>query len=526
MGKKLQDANKVEGVWNPDLGNGNYQNPIIHADYSDPDVIRVGEDFFMVASSFNMSPCLPVLHSKDLINWEIINHVSRTFPYPRYEMPQHGDGVWAPSIRYHDGYYWVFFGAPDEGIFMSKTKDPFGEWTPFHLVKQVKGWIDPCPFWDEDGNAYLVHAFAKSRIGFKSMLQMIKMKADGTELIGEGTIVFDGSINHPTIEGPKMHKRNGYYYIFAPAGGVATGWQTVLRSEDIFGPYEDKIVLAQGDTDINGPHQGAWVELENEESWFIHFQDKEAYGRIVHLQPMGWKDDWPWMGNDLHFKGIGEPVKRWKKPSAGKSNSPRVPQTSDEFNKAELGLQWQWKANWKDEWFSLKARQGWLRLYPAKKEAFIQHQPNVLTQKLPAEKINVTIKFDFNAASHEEAFGFLICGEKYEGLLMTKKHEGYSLSFLTDEKQEDGILVKEGSGYFRIEVKDRAVCRFAFSSNGIDFTWIKSEVKALPGRWVGAQIGMLCVSEKESDGHVDIDWIRFEPLHSTKREEILDEKII
>src|SRR5690606_25861457 len=266
-----------QNVWQADLENGLYQNPILHADYSDPDVIRVGKDYYMVSSSFHMSPCLPVLHSTDLVNWKIINHVADKLPFESYDKPRHGDGVWAPSLRYHDGKFWVFFGAPDEGIFMSTAEEPAGEWTPLHLVKKTKGWIDTCPFWDDDGQAYLVSAFARSRIGFKSILHISRMKPDGTELLDEGIHVFDGNENHPTIEGPKLYKRNGYYYIFAPAGGVATGWQTILRSKNIFGPYEDKIVLHQGNSKINGPHQGGWVDTETGESWFLHFQDKGAY---------------------------------------------------------------------------------------------------------------------------------------------------------------------------------------------------------------------------------------------------------
>lgn len=220
--------------WIADNGDGSFKNPVLFADYSDPDVIRVGEDFFMVASSFNCTPCLPLLHSKDLVNWEIINHVCEHVPAPGYETPRHGCGVWAPSIRYHSGRYWVFFAMPDEGIFMSNTVDPYGQWSVPVCIKNVRGWIDPCPFWDDDGNAYLVNAFANSRIGFKSMLLISRMTPDGTALLDENRFVFDGHDRHPTIEGPKLYKRGDYYYIFAPAGGVTQGWQTVLRSKNIF----------------------------------------------------------------------------------------------------------------------------------------------------------------------------------------------------------------------------------------------------------------------------------------------------
>ena len=121
-------------------------------------------------------------------------------------------------------------------------------------VHEVKGFIDPCPFWDDDGQAYLIHATQPLRI--KDRLTLHRMKPDGTQLLDEGTVVFEDPERHPTIEGPKMHKRNGYYYIFAPAGGVRTGWQTVPRSRDIYGPYEDRIVLHQGNTEINGASSG------------------------------------------------------------------------------------------------------------------------------------------------------------------------------------------------------------------------------------------------------------------------------
>ncbi|CAG9620949.1 glycoside hydrolase family 43 protein [Sutcliffiella rhizosphaerae] len=507
MGKATINST-IKPVWSGDLGNGFYQNPIIHADYSDPDVIRVGDDFFMVASSFNMSPCLPVLHSKDLVNWKVINHVSQMFPYERYDCPQHGDGVWAPSIRYHNGYYWVFFGAPDEGIFMSKTKDPFKEWSPFHLVKEVKGWIDPCPFWDEDGNAYLVNAFAKSRIGFKSILQIIRMTEDGTSLIGEGKIVFDGNLNHPTIEGPKLYKRNGYYYIFAPAGGVATGWQTVLRSNHIFGPYEDKVVLAQGNTAINGPHQGGWVELLNGDSWFIHFQDKGAYGRITHMQPMTWENDWPKMGVNHNEDGIGEPVLTYKKPNVDTKGEIVVPQTNDDFNDPVLGLQWQWKANWKKDWYSLEARKGWLRLYAVDEGTEkITDVPQIITQKFPAEEFAVIIKYSFSESKDGDEFYYVICGEKSAGLILKKQASTISLSYVVDEKTISTIAMKHSEGFFKIEVTDGEECSFAYSDDNENYHTFHDTFKATPGRWIGAQIGMYCKGNGE--GYTDVDWITF-----------------
>jgi beta-xylosidase len=271
--------------WIPDQGDGTYCNPVIHADYSDPDVIRHGEDFWLVASSFNCTPGLPILHSRDLVNWTLANHAIQQVPHPRYAEVQPGCGVWAPSIRFHDGRFWVFFPMPDEGVYVTTATDPAGAWSEPWLLQEAKGWIDPCPFWDDDGQAYLIHAYASSRAGKKERIHVRPMSADCRHLLGEGKEVFHTS-HHAFLEGPKAYKLNGWYYILAPGGGVPTGWQVAFRARHIYGPYEEKIVLERGSTAINGPHQGALIDLPNGEWWFMHFQDTGPFGRIVHLQPV------------------------------------------------------------------------------------------------------------------------------------------------------------------------------------------------------------------------------------------------
>lgn len=339
---------QVSKVWVADNGDGTYKNPVIYADYSDPDAIRVGDDYYMVASSFDAVPGLPILHSKDLVNWTIISHaLLRQPPFEYFSATQHGNGVWAPSIRYHNKEFYIYYPDPDFGIYLTKAKNINGPWSDPVLVEAGKGLIDPCPLWDNDaspnakggrGSVYLVHAFAGSRAGIKSVIVVKKMNAEGTKTIDAGVLVYDGHETDPTIEGPKFYKRNGYYYIFAPAGGVSTGWQLVLRSKNVYGPYERKVVMDQGTTPINGPHQGAWVTTQTGEDWFIHFQDKNAYGRVVLLQPMKWKNDWPIIGVDKNNDGKGEPVLTYKKPNIGKFFPIVTPQESDEFNN-KLGLQ-------------------------------------------------------------------------------------------------------------------------------------------------------------------------------------------
>ena len=295
-------------TWNPNLPGGKYRNPVIDADYSDPDVCRVGNDYYMTASSFACFPGLQILHSTDLVNWEIIGAALKDdYPVlPQYKGTdldfhkriEHGNYVWAPSIRYHDGWFYIYWGDPDQGLFMTKTQDPRGTWETPVLVKEGKGMIDCCPLWDDDGKAYLSHGCAGSRAGVKSVLFVAPMSPDGTHVTGPSRIVYDGHEDQPTIEGTKFYKRNGYYYIMSPAGGVKYGWQVELRSKNPFGPYDEYVGLAQGKSKVNGPHQGAWVDTQNGEDWFLHFQDKHAYGRVVHLQPAKWVNDWLVIGDD------------------------------------------------------------------------------------------------------------------------------------------------------------------------------------------------------------------------------------
>ncbi len=523
-GLKGMSVNDIDPVWWPDNEDGTYKNPIIYADYSDPDVIRVGDDFYMTASSFNCVPGLPVLHSKDLVNWKIIGHAILHFEDKRFDVPQHGNGIWAPALRYHNGWFWIFVGDPDAGILMTRAKNPAGPWEPLHLVQEGKGLIDTCPLWDDDGNAYLVHAWANSRAGINSILTVNRMSLDGKKLLDEGTLVYDGRNGvAPTIEGPKFYKRNGWYYIFAPAGGVKQGWQLALRSKNVFGPYEAKRVLEQGSTDINGPHQGGWVELENGENWFVHFQDHGAYGRIVHLNPVRWEDDWPLMGIDLDGNGIGEPVTQYKKPNVGKTYPVEVPQTSDEFDSAKLGLQWQWHANPKDGWMSLKSRHGWMRLFAItvpNDYKNLWQVPNLILQKFPAPEFTVTTKLDFNNLAVGEKTGLLVMGQSYSYLALEKTSSGCFLVKKTcidamgngEEVEEQKVDCQGDAIILSVKISNGAVCNFSYSSDGEKFTSIGESFTAQPGRWIGAKVGLFCLAneKKQTTGYVDYDWFRIE----------------
>ncbi len=506
--------------------NSVYENPVIYADYSDPDVVRVGSDYYMVASSFSNVPGLPVLHSRDLVNWEIVNYVLEKLPYDKYDRPIHGCGVWAPSIRYHEGKYFACFPMPDEGIFMSVAHDPYGRWSEPVMIKEGPGWIDPCPLWDEDGRAYLVFGVAKSRIGYKSVLYIQEMQPDGMGLIGDAVKVFDGNENdQTTIEGPKLYKRNGWYYIFAPAGGVKVGWQTVLRSRNVFGPYEYKVVMRQGNTEINGPHQGAWVDTVTGEDWFIHFQDVYAAGRIVHLQPMTWENDWPVIGIKMPGNDYGEPVTSYEMPNVGDYEyCLKEPQTSDEFDGDRLGLQWQWNANPQKGWYEVKDNR--LVLGAVKKAGVYGDIPNLILQKWPTPEFVCETRLDLSGLAVGDEAGMISMGMSYGLVTFVRRDNDIRVLSVHGKQFFDGIFVDHTEEDIKEiallpgdtkEVAIRYVVEQVgeqdIGENGILFPKEKvsilygtnsgadtlaMEMIAVPGRWVGVKLGFFCVSENDS----------------------------
>jgi len=523
-------------VWVSDEGNGMYRNPVLHADYSDPDVCVVGEDYFLTASSFNCTPGLPILHSKDLVNWKIVNYaLKKVEPVEYYNEARHGKGVWAPSIRFHEGMYYIYWGDPDFGIFMVKTRDPYGEWDKPVLVKAGKGMIDPCPLWDDDGRVYLAHAWAGSRAKFNSVLTVCELNKEGTKVISDPVLVFDGNdgVNH-TIEGAKFYKRNGFYYLFAPAGGVVSGWQLVMRSKDVYGPYEARIVMAQGKTDINGPHQGGWVDTPAGESWFLHFQDKGAYGRVLHLNPMKWVNDWPVIGVDRDGDGCGDPVSRYRKPKTDNAYPIETPVESDEFDTRKLGLQWEWHANYQDV-FGFTTNMGYARIYGHELSSHFKNfweVPNLLMQKFPAEEFTATAKLKVSAKDDGQLSGLIVMGWDYSWIGVEKQGEKFLLKQAICKDAEQGNLeqvstlaVLESSKkfeaglfpnfereiYIRVRVGKEAYCRFSYSLDGKKFTEAGTLFKARQGKWIGAKVGMFSVTPHGKErGWVDVDWFHVE----------------
>lgn len=530
-----------------------YTNPVLHSDYSDPDVCRVGEDYYMTASSFNCMPGLPVLHSSDLVHWTLIAYALQD--YPAFDQPvAHGKGAWAPSIRYHDGWFYIFCGDPDRGIFMVRSQDPRGPWTTPVWVVEAQGFIDPCPFWEEDGSAWLVHGCAGSRAGLKSVLFLAPLNADASAVTGPSRIIYDGHLTQPTIEGPKVYRRGEWYYIFAPAGGVSTGWQSVLRARSLDGPYEERVVMAWAPGTINGPHQGAWVSTPGGEDWFLHFQDKGAYGRIIHLQPMVWRADaWPVIGEDPDGDGVGQPVAGGSIPSH-ELHENALKHVTEPAGPYGLALAWQYPAVPSPYWHQALPNGG-VRLYSVEQSAQgLWDSPNLLSQKFPAESFTVEATLAFmpnpQLEQHGETAGFAVTGNSYAALQLQDTRQGVQLQFIVCEKASEGApeeviplcdvpwdaveidhrhesrnvpLVKYPSYRravvrVRLEVKPREragdvpepLCQFSYSlDGGKKWQRVPQCFVARPELWIGAKFGFYCNRPARKN---DAGWLEIQDL--------------
>ena len=459
-----------------------YENPILPYDFSDPDVIRLDKTYYMTFSSFAATPGLQILRSQDAIHWEYADAVlPDTIPgYGHLDACPAGGGVWAPSLRFYQGRFYIYYGDPDIGIFCIRSVDKTDkipcQWEPAVLVKAGKGLIDPCPLWDTNGRCYLVHAFAGSRAGFKSALAVCELSADGLSVIRDDELVFDGHPGNPTCEGPKFYKRGAYYYIFCPAGGVREGWQLCLRSKSPYGPYEVKRVLEQGDTDINGPHQGAWVD-----NWFFHFQDVGAAGRIVHLQPLRWVQGWPVIGDE------GQPVK---------AQYSAIAPMREEFDNRTLAPEWLWSGNRKAIYYYCNIDSSYLRLftYPAEE---VQTASNLLLRKIPANTaftFEARVRFTPNPRNREhEQAGLIVYGRQSRTLPIPKDEQWW---------------------YARIVMDKTQVCRFYLSRDGRVWQLLENAFQAVPGEWVGARVGFYATRDRRpinDAGYLDIDWMSIKP---------------
>ena len=498
-----------------DQGDGTYKNPIINSDYSDPDVIRVGSDYYLVTSTFHLSPGITILHSKDLVNWTIIGHAindlaSFDSAYSADEMKEYSHGVWAPAIRYHDGKFWVYVFDPVFGLFMTTATNPAGPWTPAYQVFKGRNYDDCCPFWDDNGQMYLTGAhFPDWQPGVRIYdIYLWKLSNDGKSFIDDGTIIHKGNGSEAT----KMYKINDWYYVFYCENSENIHRsQMAMRSKNIYGPYEHKRLCQERGTPYNAA-QGGLVQTEKGDWYFIHHFDVSTnpLGRTLALDPVTWIDEWPIIGR-VEADGVGSAIFEGKKPVNG---FPIVrPQTNDEFNSDKLGLMWQWNHSPRNDKWSLAERKGYLRLYasnPVNSGGFFQASNTLLQRQMGSEYGNIVVCIDVNKMGNGQVNGLCVVNNNLGLLKVVQKGDKRWIETTIAGKTDTLESIHKKRIWLKAAYENN-VYQFYYSTDGKKFIQVGESFKVEGWcNWRGVEIGLFCWTNEAPIGYVDVDWFRYD----------------
>ena len=497
-----------------DQGDGTYLNPVVPADYSDLDCIRVGADYYAISSTFQFSPGMVILHSRDLVNWTILGHavadLTQISPELNWDrLNRYGKGIWAGAIRYHDNHFWIYFGTPDEGYFMTTAKDPAGPWEPLHRVLPEAGWDDPCPFWDDDGQGYLVGS--SFRDGYK--IHLWKLTPDGREVVKETDRVIHQSKGS---EANKLYKINGLYYHFfsesRPEGRVVM----MERAKNILGPYEEIKQLKQADREAMEPNQGGLVQTPKGDWYFLTHHGRGSWeGRCVSLLPVTWTEGWPIIG-EVGPDGLGAMTWAGKIPQPGLAGS--APQTSDEFNGAELPAQWEWNYQPRAGKWSLTERPGWLRLHAFAPlvRGDLMKAGNTLTQRALRTKANeVVIELDLAGMADGQQAGLCHFSKTHAALGVVQEGARRILVSVNNAIATPGPEIAGRRLWLRSTWGLDGQSRFSYSLDGRTFSEFGPVYQLAWGNYRGDRIGLYSYNSKGDEGYADVNFFHY--VHSGSR---------
>jgi beta-xylosidase len=488
-----------------DQGDGNYRNPVLPSDYSDLDCIRVGSDYYAISSTFQYSPGVVILRSKDMVNWSILGHVvddlTQIGPDLNWDkMNRYGRGIWAGAIRYHAGKFWVYCGTPDEGYFMSTAKNPAGPWQPLHCVMGEAGWDDCCPFWDDDGQGYFVGTCFKD--GYKTWL--FKLTPDGRDLVSEWRVLLNEGGGR---EANKLYKINGtYYHLFSehkPGVGRSVMMQ---RAKNITGPYNEKRRLSHAQPEAREPNQGGLVQTQKGDWYFFtHHGTGDWEGRCASLLPVTWVDGWPIVGQ-VGKDGIGTMVWAARKPVA---NTPIVtPQTDDEFNDPKLGVQWEWNYQPRADKWSLTERPGFLRLHAFKplQRDNLKTAGNTLTQRALRTSTNVvTLALDLSGMADGQVAGLCHYSKDYSTIGVRRERGIITIESAHNQTITRGSDLTSQKIWLRSTWGLDGKSQFAYSTNGTAFTPFGENYQLGWGDYRGDRIGIFTYNADADAGYLDCD---------------------
>jgi beta-xylosidase len=546
-GLTIDAQNIISPKWG-DQGNGTFRNPVLAGDYSDPDVIRVGDDYYGISSTLQESPGMIVIHSKDLVNWEIVGHVvsdvSVLSPELNWNsMKGYDQGVFAGSLRFHDNKFYCHFTTKKNGWFVAIADRPEGPWNVAQMTDMEGnplngyGWDDNCPLWDDDGNAYIIASnFGK----YEWCPRIFRMSPDGKQLldgrVSEGSDntkyldIIGGHITHPyrTSEANKIFKHNGYYYFFFSEVRNADGFRpripVLLRSKNIFGPYALKEILhSQGfDKDFE-PNQGSLLDTPDGKDWYFitHHGTGHFSGRFLSLLSMKWVNDWPVISEDVDHDGVGEMVWKEKKPSL---NNPNIKiQTSDDFSTPNLGLQWQWNHQPRAEKWSLTERPGYLRLYafkPLEDNNFFTVGNTIGQRYYRCENSVATVKLDINGMVNGQDAG--LCqydgGKCFSSLGVVMDNDVKKVVYKRGEYEKAATVTvgdfvvpqKAKTMYFRLKADFNGLCNFEYSFDNKKYIASGETSQLTWAFYRGTRLGIYNYNNLNEAGFVDVDSFEYQ----------------
>jgi beta-xylosidase len=483
-----------------DNGDGTYTNPVIYSDYPDPDVIRVDSTYYMVSTTMFIFPGVTILKSYDLVNWEYCANAVQRMDFSRcYNLDgcnRYSHGQWATSLKYKDGKYYLLFITLDEGGFLCTATKPEGPWK---IRKLPRGFYDPGLFFDDDGKIYVAHGYNTIYVTELDTNFMAK---------SNDVLVYTGDIR-PGLEGTHVYKINGYYYLYCTYGG-GDGFQVALRSRNIYGPYEQKIVIRDNGNLGTGIHQGALIQTQTGEWWSVIFQDGGALGRFPTLQPVTWIDDWPMLGVN------GKGVVTYKKPNVGKEYPIKILPTSDEFDGTMLGMQWGWNHNPDSTKWSLAQNPGYLRLSTVKVVSNLRNARNTLTQRIFAYysrtiATTATVRMNVDNMLDGDVAGLAVFQDPYAFIGIKRTNGQKYVIMVNNGKSIDSAAVNSSTVYLRAYAHyGTSRASFAYSLDNQSFTKLGNELSMRFNLsiFTGNKFCLFNYATISTGGFVDFDWFR------------------
>lgn len=477
-----------------DNGDGTFTNPVIWTDLPDPDVIRVGDTFYMVSTSMHYFPGVTLMDSKDLVNWNITSNIVTSFDeHEAYDLKngnRYAFGQWATSVRYLNNKFHVLFNSNAEGTYLYTAINPRGKWTK-HKINNARLY-DPGMF-IEDGRLFVAHG--------NSEIYITELDTVTYQAKTESKLIYKS--HRRGLEGNRLYYINGYYYLYCTYGGSTVG-QTCLRSKSLFGPYEERLVMFDsGNLAESYLHQSCMVDLQDGTYWGMIFQDRVGLGRIPYLVPVYWIDEWPLLGNPM------DGIMRLKKPVQSDQIIPFP--TSDEFSEQKLQLQWQGNHNLDFESISLTKKTGHLRLYTSSITDSLLKARNTICQRIVGPYSEATTRIIFNKMKNGDRAGLVVLQSPYAMLMLEKLNGDTYLSMTLNESKQETVKLKGSVVYLRATVNgisDKVT--FSYSLDNKKFTPLGTNLKMAFNLSIfcGNRYGLFNYATKNKGGFIDIDWFR------------------